>query len=148
MLKPEHRVVLLQHGGLADLSGKTGLTLLRYRRGPVVAVVDPDQAGRSLLEVSGINRDVPVVASLDEALAMAQLARRLGLGVMRGCYSDGALLNGAAAQLLPLVRWPDLDSHLNLVDDPFVGLELRGEVLLPPQGPGIGVAPAGELKPC
>ena len=38
---------------------------------------------------------------------------------MVGCYSDSRLLNGAAAQLLPLIRWPDLDSHLNLVDDPF-----------------------------
>ena len=70
---------------------------------------------------------------------MAQAARRLGLGVMVGCYSDGALLNGAAAQLLPLVTWPDLDSHLNLVDDPFTGLALAGDVLVPPPGPGLGI---------
>ena len=48
MLRPEHRLVLLQHGGLADLSGKTGLAMLRYRPGPIVAVVDPQQAGRPL----------------------------------------------------------------------------------------------------
>jgi hypothetical protein len=67
---------------------------------------------------------------------------------MLGCYSDGSLLNGAAAQLLPLVRWPDLDSHLNLVDDPFLGLERRGDRLLPPSGAGLGMsAPDAWLEP-
>jgi hypothetical protein len=70
---------------------------------------------------------------------MSRAAQRLGLGVMLGCYSDSALLNGAAAQLLPLVRWPDLDSHLNLVDDPFAGPALVGDRLVPGAGPGLGV---------
>ncbi len=91
--------------------------------------------------VDGVNIKLLKSGGLAEALLMARTARRLGLGVMLGCYSDGSLLNGAAAQLLPLVRWPDLDSHLNLVDDPFVGLERQGDRLLPPRGPGIGVAP-------
>ena len=77
---------------------------------------------------------------LTEALLMAQAARRLGLEVMLGCYSDSALLNGAAAQLLPLVRWPDLDSHLNLIDDPFAGPSLAGDRLLPGSGAGLGVS--------
>jgi L-Ala-D/L-Glu epimerase len=55
------------------------------------------------------------------------------------------LLNGAAAHLLPLVRWPDLDSHLNLVDDPFVGLERQGDRLQPPTGAGLGIGPQGLL---
>ncbi|MFM9103209.1 MAG: enolase C-terminal domain-like protein [Cyanobium sp.] len=71
--------------------------------------------------VDGVNIKLLKSGGLAEALLMAQAARRLGLGVMVGCSSDSALLNGAAAQLLPLVRWPDLDSHLNLIDDPFSG---------------------------
>jgi L-alanine-DL-glutamate epimerase-like enolase superfamily enzyme len=98
--------------------------------------------------VDGINIKLLKSGGLAEALAMAQLAQRLGLGVMLGCYSDGALLNGAAAQLLPLVRWPDLDSHLNLIDDPFVGLERRADVVLPPAGPGIGVRPGPKVAGC
>jgi L-alanine-DL-glutamate epimerase-like enolase superfamily enzyme len=89
--------------------------------------------------VDGINIKLLKSGGLGEALLLAQTARRLGLGVMVGCYSDGALLNGAAAQLLPLVTWPDLDSHLNLVDDPFTGLTLEGDVLIPPAGPGLGI---------
>ncbi len=89
--------------------------------------------------VDGINIKLLKSGGLAEALLMARMARRLGLGVMVGCYSDGALLNGAAAQLLPLVRWPDLDSHLNLVDDPFTGLAIRGDVLVPSPVPGLGI---------
>ncbi|MGL6134876.1 MAG: hypothetical protein ACRC1L_11905, partial [Prochlorococcaceae cyanobacterium] len=54
--------------------------------------------------------------------------------------------NGAAAQLLPLVRWPDLDSHLNLVDDPFSGGELRGDTLLPANAPGVGIMLRPEME--
>ena len=45
MLRPDDRVVLLQHGGLGSLTGKTGLAMLRHRHGPIVAVIDPDYAG-------------------------------------------------------------------------------------------------------
>lgn len=69
MLSADAPVVLLQHHGLDNLSGKTGLTLLRYRRGPILAVVDPDHAGGNLQQVTGIDRDLPIVASMAEALA-------------------------------------------------------------------------------
>ncbi|MCP9886639.1 dipeptide epimerase [Cyanobium sp. ATX 6A2] len=96
--------------------------------------------------VDGINIKLLKSGGLAEALLMARTARRLGLGVMLGCYSDGGLLNGAAAQLLPLVRWPDLDSHLNLVDDPFSGGELRGDTLLPANAPGVGIMLRPEME--
>lgn len=89
--------------------------------------------------VDGVNIKLLKSGGLSEALLMARTAQRLGLEVMVGCYSDSALLNGAAAQLLPLVRWPDLDSHLNLVDDPFVAPPLEGDRLRAGGGPGLGV---------
>jgi len=91
--------------------------------------------------VDGINIKLLKSGGLSEALLMARAAQRLGLGVMLGCYSDSALLNGAAAQLLPLVTWPDLDSHLNLVDDPFEGPQLvQGDGLRAGDGAGLGVS--------
>ncbi|MEB3308217.1 MAG: dipeptide epimerase [Cyanobacteriota bacterium] len=96
--------------------------------------------------VDGINIKLLKSGGLSEALLMARAAGRLGLGVMLGCYSDASLLNGAAAQLLPLVRWPDLDSHLNLIDDPFGGLGLEGDRLKDSGAPGLGIsAPASWL---
>jgi L-alanine-DL-glutamate epimerase-like enolase superfamily enzyme len=95
--------------------------------------------------VDGINIKLVKCGGLSEGLLMARTARRLGLGVMLGCYSDGGLLNGAAAQLLPLVRWPDLDSHLNLVDDPFTGPDRQGDVLRPSSRPGVGAQRVQEV---
>jgi len=90
--------------------------------------------------VDGVNIKLLKSGGLTEARLMAVAARRLGLGVMVGCYSDSALLNGAAAQLLPLMQWPDLDSHLNLLDDPFEGPRLEADRLRAGLGPGLGVA--------
>jgi L-alanine-DL-glutamate epimerase-like enolase superfamily enzyme len=90
--------------------------------------------------VDGVNIKLLKSGGLSEALLMAQACRRLGLEVMLGCYSDSRLLNGAAAQLLPLARWPDLDSHLNLIDDPFSGPGLTGDRVLPGPGAGLGVS--------
>jgi L-alanine-DL-glutamate epimerase-like enolase superfamily enzyme len=95
--------------------------------------------------VDGINIKLLKCGGLGEGLAMAREARLRGLRVMVGCYGDGSLLNGAAAQLLPLVAWPDLDSHLNLIDDPFSGLERCGDVLQPPTAPGLGITWRGPL---
>lgn len=102
--------------------------------------------------VDAVNIKLLKSGGLSEALLMARTARRLGLDLMLGCYSDSALLNGAAAQLLPLVRWPDLDSHLNLIDDPFEGPALLGDQVQPSARSGLGViertGPASASAPC
>lgn len=74
MLSAEMPVVLMQHHGLDDLSGKTGLTLLRYRRGPILAVIDPAHAGGSLPLITGIDRPVPVRACMAEVLPLLPVA--------------------------------------------------------------------------
>ena len=74
MLSAAAPVVLLLHHGLDNLIGKTGLTLLRYRSGPILAVIDPDHAGGCLREITGIDRAVPVVASMAEALPLLSSA--------------------------------------------------------------------------
>ena len=80
----EMRLVLLQHGGLASLTGKTGLAMLRHRAGPIVAVIDPDHAGQSLQRVTGIERDVPVVADLSAALPYEPEVAVVGLAPSGG----------------------------------------------------------------
>jgi len=84
MLPPSMPVVLLQHGGLTDLSGKTGLAMLHYRSGPIVAVIDPGHAGAQLQSLTGIPRAVPVVADMAAALAFAPAAMVVGLAPSGG----------------------------------------------------------------
>ncbi len=89
--------------------------------------------------VDGINIKLMKAGGLAEAMRMVHTARACGLQVMLGCYSDSTLLNTAAAQLAPLADYLDLDSHLNLIDDPFTGAWVQEGKILPNDLPGLGV---------
>ncbi|WP_414571718.1 dipeptide epimerase [Nostoc sp. CCY 9925] len=89
--------------------------------------------------VDGINIKLMKSGGLTEAMRMVHVAKAYGLQVMFGCYSDSSLANTAAAQLAPLADYLDLDSHLNLIDDPFTGALLKEGRVLPNDLPGLGV---------
>jgi L-Ala-D/L-Glu epimerase len=90
-------------------------------------------------KVDGVNIKLLKSGGLTEAMRMVCTAKASGLKVMFGCYSDSALLNTAAAQLAPLADYLDLDSHLNLIDDPFIGASFSEGKVLPNNLPGLGV---------
>ena len=140
----ERGVVLVEQPLAAAVDDEQGFADLQGLA-PIPLVADESCWGvedllRLAPHVQGVNLKLLKTGGLGEAWLMARLARRLGLQLMLGCYSDSALLNGAAAQLLPLVEWPDLDSHLNLIDDPFCGPLLDGDLLQPGDGLGLGVS--------
>jgi L-alanine-DL-glutamate epimerase-like enolase superfamily enzyme len=88
--------------------------------------------------VHGVNIKL-MKCGLAEALRAIHTARACGLKTMLGCYSDSTLANTAAAHLSPLVDYVDLDSHLNLMDDPFTGAVLQAGRVRPNDLPGLGV---------
>ena len=116
MLKADVPIVLLQHGGLDNLSGKTGLAMLRYRRGPIVAVVDPAHPGADLHQLTGIERAVPVVGSLAEALPYGPQVAVVGLAPSGGRLPGGMGADVAAALAAGLSLASGLHSRLG--DDP------------------------------
>jgi L-Ala-D/L-Glu epimerase len=89
--------------------------------------------------VHGINIKLMKSGGLSEALRMVHTAQAHGLQIMFGCYSDSGLANTAAAQLAPFADHLDLDSHLNLLDDPFQGAMMQDGCLIPNDRPGLGV---------
>lgn len=89
--------------------------------------------------IDGINIKLMKAGGLTQAMRMIHTARASGLQVMFGCYSESSLSNTAAAHLSPLADYLDLDSHLNLLDDPFSGAVLQSGRLLPTDKPGLGV---------
>jgi len=95
----------------------------------------PQMAG----QIQGINIKLMKAGGLSEALRMIHTARACGLQVMFGCYSDSALSNTALAHLSPLADHLDLDSHLNLTNDPFHGATIQAGRLLPNDAPGLGL---------
>ena len=84
MLRSDAPVVLLLHGGSDNLSGKTGLAMLRYRQGPIVAVIDPAHAGEDLQALTGIPRSVPLVADMAAALPYGPEVAVVGLAPSGG----------------------------------------------------------------
>ena len=67
-LTAKHRIAILLHQGIQGDRGKTGLAFLRYSEADVVAVVDAQSVGKSLRELTGIEQDIPIVASVPEVL--------------------------------------------------------------------------------
>ncbi|MBD2293654.1 dipeptide epimerase [Anabaena sphaerica FACHB-251] len=89
--------------------------------------------------VDGVNIKLMKSGGLSEALRMVYTAKAHGLKVMFGCYSDSSLANTAASHIAPLADYLDLDSHLNLIDDPFIGASVKQGRVLPNDLPGLGV---------
>ena len=89
--------------------------------------------------VDGINIKLMKSGGLTEAMRMIHTAKAFGLQIMFGCYSDSTLANTALSHLSPLADYLDLDSHLNLIDDPFTGASMQNGCLIPNDLPGLGV---------
>ncbi|MGB3405606.1 MAG: DUF1611 domain-containing protein [Microcoleaceae cyanobacterium] len=93
------RLAILLHDGVLGPKGKTGLSLLRYSTAEIVAVIDSQCAGQSLSQLTGIPRDVPIVASVEAAKAYNPTVLMIGIAPPGGA--------------LPDAWWPDLDQALN-----------------------------------
>jgi L-alanine-DL-glutamate epimerase-like enolase superfamily enzyme len=118
------------------------LTLYRESPIPIFAdesCLDSRDIPRLADRVHGINIKLMKCGGLSEALRMTHVARAFGLQVMYGCYSESSLAISAACQIAPLADHLDLDSHLNLLDDPFAGAALREGRVVAPEAPGLGV---------
>lgn len=117
-LTPETRLALLMHDHLTLSNGKMGLGMLRYSELPIVAVVDRLHAGGDVPTLTGIARQVPIVATSEEAAALGANALLLGVantgGILPPDWWDtlkAALRSGMSlvnSLHAPLADHPDL----------------------------------------
>ncbi|BAZ28849.1 hypothetical protein NIES4074_12840 [Cylindrospermum sp. NIES-4074] len=113
------RIAVLLHEGVSGSQGKTGLSLLRYSDAPIVVVIDRESAGKSLPELTGLKRDVPIVASVAAALEYKPEVLVIGIAPKGGAVPDdywpelkGALEAGMSlvnGLHTPLANIPDLN---------------------------------------
>ncbi|MEH2072034.1 MAG: DUF1611 domain-containing protein [Nostoc sp.] len=116
------RIAILLHEGISGTDGKTGLAILRYSQAPIVAVIDRDSTGKSLLELTGIKREVPIVASLTAALEYQPEVLVIGIAPGGGVVPDDywleikdalqagmSLVNGLHT---PMANMPELNALL------------------------------------
>jgi len=91
--------------------------------------------------VDGVNVKLMKCGGLRRARRLIAIARAHHLLVMCGCLIESSLAITAAAHLLPLLDYADLDGHLHLAHDPFEGVTCQGGRLKLPTSPGLGVEP-------
>ncbi len=90
--------------------------------------------------VAGVNLKLMKAGGIDEGFRLIHTARAHRLAVMIGCMGESSLSIAAGAHMSALVDEVDLDSHLNLVNDPFVGLSLSNGIVYPGDGAGFGIS--------
>ncbi|MEM9214934.1 MAG: DUF1611 domain-containing protein [Cyanobacteria bacterium P01_F01_bin.150] len=149
MLRSHHRIAILLHDGLKGTKGKTGLSLLRYGKNPIVAVVDEDSVGKSIKSLTGIDRDVPIVGSVSESLAYDPDVLAIGIAPSGGILPEPWLdeIRIAIASGLSVVN----GLHTPMADDRGLGSlgpnQWIWDVRQEPSGLGIGAGLARSL-PC
>lgn len=123
MIHPEQRVVILLHNGIRGDHGKTGLAMLRYSNAEIVAVIDRECAGKSLVELTGIPRSVPIVASIRDAISYQPDVLAIGIAILGGALPADWRedIEQAVANGISIVN--GLHTHLN--DDPVLQAMLR-----------------------
>ncbi len=89
----------------------------------------------------GINIKLMKCKGTREALRMIHTARALNMSVMIGCMIESSVGISAAAHLVPLVDYADLDGNLLIDNDPFTGLEFSNGTIILNDRPGLGVFP-------
>src|SRR5512141_136212 len=80
---PDRRLVILAEGNFGFHHGKNAMGVIRFGSERVVAVIDSTQAGRNVREWLGDSGryDIPIVASLDDALGFLPRANALLIGI-------------------------------------------------------------------
>jgi L-Ala-D/L-Glu epimerase / N-acetyl-D-glutamate racemase len=88
-----------------------------------------------------VNVKLMKTGGIREAVQFIHETRHRGLEIMLGCFVESGLGISAAAQLLPLARWADLDGSALLKADPFEGCRVRAGRVECSGKAGLGVWP-------
>jgi L-Ala-D/L-Glu epimerase len=91
--------------------------------------------------IDGVVVKLAKTGGILEALKVIHTARAHGMQVMFGMMIESSLGVTAAAQLMSLCDYLDLDGSLLLANDPFMGAEYQDGYLLLSDLPGLGVTP-------
>lgn len=133
-------------GAFEDGTGKLGLGVLRYSSHVIDCLIDPHSAGRSAPKMTGIQRDCPIVATVEEAA-------RLGANVL-------VLGTAPPGGLIPRDWWSEIDRAVELGMSLVNGLhdllaprygklskdQFVWDVRVEPSGLGVGTAAARSLS--
>lgn len=150
MSATEPRFLILADGDFDPETSKTANSVIRYLPDRVAAVLDRATAGRTAQDVLGFGGAIPVVASMDEGLALRPSAVLIGIAPMGGRLPSEWRLWLADA----LDAGCDIVSglHTFLSDDPLLAERARAsgrtitDIRRPPTDLAVGDGKARETS--
>lgn len=110
------RLLLLAEESFGPTSSKTANAAIRYIPDEVVAVLDSTRAGQTAQQVLGYGGDIPVVATIEEGLALGPTAALVGVAPPGGRIPEAwrALISSCITAKLDV--WSGM--HVFLSEDP------------------------------
>lgn len=89
---------------------------------------------------AGINVKLMKTGGISEAYRLIDTAKAYGMKIMLGCMTETSCAISAAASLMSLADWLDLDGNLLIKNDPFYGIETINGEIIQTDKVGIGVS--------
>ena len=146
MLRRDQSLALYMEASLGEIQGKMGNGVLRYSPNPIACIIDSTKAGTDHRVLTGIDRPCPIVATVEEAIALGSDVLLLGIAPPGG--------------LIPASWWPPIDQAVagglsvinglhDLVGPRFPNLpagQWVWDVRIEPEGLGVAGAHAMTLK--
>jgi uncharacterized NAD-dependent epimerase/dehydratase family protein len=143
------RYLIYSEGQFGTPASKTGNSVVRYSAGQVAAVLDSQHAGKSVQDVLGFGGDIPIVATVDEGIALGADALLVGIA-MHGSGLPGNLLSAIHHSIdKGLAIWNGL--HVFVGDNPSLAALARergvkvNDVRRPPADLPVGTGRVREL---
>jgi uncharacterized NAD-dependent epimerase/dehydratase family protein len=101
----DRRILILAEGRFGVLDAKTATCVIRYAPDEVVAVLDSATAGRTTDQVLGFGRAIPIVATLEDGLALGPDTFLIGVAPRGGRLPEAwrAMVKGALEAGLEVV---------------------------------------------
>ncbi len=113
----DQRYLILADGSFGPESSKTANACIRYTPDRVVGVLDASRAGRSAQQVLGFGGDIPVVATLEDGLALHPTALLVGIAPSGGQLPRAWIALMARAIEAGLDIWSGLHSFVSDVPE-------------------------------
>jgi uncharacterized NAD-dependent epimerase/dehydratase family protein len=125
----EPRYLILADGLFGPETSKTANACIRYTPGHVAGVIDSTQAGRTVQEVLGFGGAIPVVATLDQGLALRPNALLIGIAPAGGQIPPEwvQLVRRAIEQKLEI--WSGLHSFLGDIPELVAAARASGAAI-------------------
>nr|WP_299344339.1 DUF1611 domain-containing protein [Allomuricauda sp.] len=88
MFDSQQAICIYMEGALDHDSGKMGFGLMRFSKHPIVCVIDSKFQGKTVQKAIGLPYDIPVVGTIDEAIAKNAEIMVLGIAPSGGKFPE------------------------------------------------------------